>query len=338
MLLKVLIKKEFKLEYLSDFYEIIIGKTKNNIIIKSFPYQLKLSLENLSNLTNIIFKSIDDSFEFIENIFIQKKSYIKKISSDKMNLVITVYDIIKGKEKEIELYLMMNFDSKNDIIKDLVHKYINIEKEIKGLKDDNKKVKEENDKLNQNIVYLKMELNSIKNNQNNEIVKLKNQVMNILNLINQINQKENEINYIKEEINIIRDKINNLPFNLSPIYSNPIYLNNFKTMNESNIKQNIRQTNNPYFDQMYEKSINEFTALFRYSENNINKVISIIFYEDEKVSDLIHRFKEKVPHYNEDTTKFIYNAKNLEFNDTIIEAGLVNNSNIFVVKTKSKAS
>jgi predicted DNA-binding protein YlxM (UPF0122 family) len=81
----ILIKKEFTLKYLSDFYEIIIGKTQNNIIFQSSYYKLKLSLENLSSLTNIIFKSIDDSFEFIENIFNQKKSYIKNISSDEMN-------------------------------------------------------------------------------------------------------------------------------------------------------------------------------------------------------------------------------------------------------------
>jgi len=56
----ILIKKEFKLKYLSDFYEIIIGKTANNIIIQSYFYKLKLSLDNLSILTNIIFKSIDD--------------------------------------------------------------------------------------------------------------------------------------------------------------------------------------------------------------------------------------------------------------------------------------
>ena len=118
---QLLIKKEFKLKYLSDFYEIIIGKTQNNIIIQSSYYKLKLSLDNLSCLTKVVFNSIDDSFEFIENIFNQKKSYIKNISSDEMKLIITTYDIIKGKEKEIELYLKINFNSKNDVIKDLIN-------------------------------------------------------------------------------------------------------------------------------------------------------------------------------------------------------------------------
>ena len=116
---KILLKREFKLQYLSDFYEIIIGKTKNNILLKSSYYEIKLDIENSSYLTNTIFKSVDDLFEFIENIFNQNKSYIKEIFPKEMKLIIKSYDVIKGKEKEIELVLLINFNDKNNIIKEL---------------------------------------------------------------------------------------------------------------------------------------------------------------------------------------------------------------------------
>ena len=85
-----------------------------------------------------------------------------------MKLIIKSFNIIKGKEKEIELYLTKNIENKNEVIKDLINKFSKMEKEMKELKDDNIKVKQENTQLNQNIVNLKMEINSMKNNQNNE--------------------------------------------------------------------------------------------------------------------------------------------------------------------------
>ena len=203
---ELLIKKEFKLKYLSDTYKIIIGKSKNNIIIQSSFYELKLNKEYLSILTKFVFNSIDDSFEFIENIFDQKKSYIKNISSDEMKLIIKTFDF-KGKEKEIELYLMKNLDNKNEVIKDLINKLSKMEKEIKELKDDNIKIKQENTQLNQNISNLKMEINSMKNNKNNEIAKFQNQIMNISNMMNQMQQKINEFNFLKKEISMIENQI-----------------------------------------------------------------------------------------------------------------------------------
>ena len=51
--------KEYKVNYNSDIITIIIGKTKNNIIIRSSYYELKMDQENLSLLTKTIYKSID---------------------------------------------------------------------------------------------------------------------------------------------------------------------------------------------------------------------------------------------------------------------------------------
>ena len=224
-----------------------------------------------------------------------------------MILIIKTYDIIKGKEKEIDLYLIIIFD-KNDIIKDLINKYIVMEKEIKGLKEGKKKLKEENDKLNQNIDDLKLEIISM----NSEIEILQNQVMNITNMINQINQQINEFNNLKEDLNAIKIKINCLSIsydslnlnNQSPIYSNQFVFNNFN--------QIILQ------------------AYFRYEKM---PPIRIMFTKNEKVSTIIKRFRNMTDWYD-DKLKFIFNAKNLNQNLTAEELDLNNNSNIFVKKTK----
>ena len=81
-------------------------------------------------------------------------------------------------------------------------------------------------------------------------------------------------------------------------------------------------------------------VIFRVSSNNVqggNKnasapcIISCKF--NEKLSDVVKRYKEKVKD-NDESTKFIYNAKNLNLDLTVDEAGLVDNANIFVISTR----
>ena len=54
---------------------------------------------------------------------------------------------------------------------------------------------------------------------------------------------------------------------------------------------------------------------------------------DEKVSEIIQRYRF-IANDHELTRKFIFNAKPLNYNLTLAEAGLSNNANIFVVSTK----
>ena len=333
---ELLIKKEFKLKYLSEIYEIIIGKSKNNIFIKSSIYELKLNSEDLSILTKYQFNSIDDSFEFIENIFNQKKSYIKNISSDEMKLIIKTIDVIKVKEKEIELYLMKNLDNKNEVIKDLLNKYSKMEKEIKELKDDNKKMKKENDQLNQNITNLKMEINSMKNNQNNEIVRLQNQVKDISNMMNLIMQKMNEFNFLNEEMNMIEKQIKFLSMPLQsfmqnnqiPFDPNNMALNN----NNSNDGQNFMGINNIQNNNLHEEFEDSIGITIIFKENG-KETCFIQCLTDEKISDIIKRYRLKSDNQNPDV-RFIFNAKKLNKGLTVAEAGLGNYSNIYVIQTK----
>jgi len=256
-----------------------------------------------------------------------------------MKLIIATYDIIKGKEKEIELYLKVNFDNKNDVIKDLINKYSIMEKEIKELKDDKKKMKEENDKLNKKIENLEIELNTIKYNKNNEIEILSNQANNCTNMINQIYQKLDEFNNLKEEINTIKNKINSLDMstnnsmltNQYSSYYNKKILNNTNKVNNNNMGS-LRENNDFLFDKKFEKSENkDFLVKFRESINDgKSNVYSIKCNKSEKIKDLIERYRLQANNFSS-KIKFIYNAKVLNEDHTVDEAGLSNNCNIFVV-------
>ena len=54
---------------------------------------------------------------------------------------------------------------------------------------------------------------------------------------------------------------------------------------------------------------------------------------DEQVSELIQRYRTKTGD-KDPTKKFIFNAKNLNQNLTVGQAGISNNGNIFVVTTQ----
>ena len=80
--------------------------------------------------------------------------------------------------------------------------------------------------------------------------------------------------------------------------------------------------------------ITPFTVYFRESDGNgIKNTIMVKVKEDEKISDIILKYREKSSNHD-DNLKFIFNAKNLHNSLTAAEVGLMNNANIFVVKTR----
>ena len=100
---------------------------------------------------------------------------------------------------------------------------------------------------------------------------------------------------------------------------NPI---NYQGMNQNPMKM-IDLMNNP----------KEISITFRQGGQNIHIIpkISIQFNINEKVSDLIEKYRIKSGD-RDLSKKFIFNAENLNFSLTLEEAGLTNNSNVFVIK------
>ena len=343
----LLIKKEYITKYNSDLIKIMIGKTKNNIIIRNTYYELKLNKDDLSLLTRIMYKSIDESFEYIENIFNKNKYKIKEKSSKKIKLSIIIYDIIKEKEKDIELILLENFDNQNIYIKDLFNKYINIEKEMNEIKNDNKIIKEENNKLKKDNNNLKNEIEFIKNNNNNNIGSLQMKYMNMFNTMNMIQQQINQfiyrINEIEQKINMMSNNSLNLMNQNNLNSMNNIYNsnNNFNQMNQYFMNNNNNlNIMNKMCDNLMNYSLNnisddynnEISVIFRPSGFEYNPV-EIQCRDDDKISTLIEKFIIKT-NFDVDEVKFMFLAKELNGNLTVQEAGIYNHSNIFVVSIK----
>ena len=71
------------------------------------------------------------------------------------------------------------------------------------------------------------------------------------------------------------------------------------------------------------------------SSNNFLKMAPtrVLCAPNEKVSSIIEKYRMQTGDYDPDK-KFIFNAKNLRPSLTLAEAGLINNSVIFVVTTR----
>ena len=78
----------------------------------------------------------------------------------------------------------------------------------------------------------------------------------------------------------------------------------------------------------------EITVIFRHGvPGHPRPPIEIQCMNDEKVSSLIERYRNKAGDYDK-TKKFIFNAKDLKPLLSLAESGITNNANIFVVETK----
>ena len=126
--------KEYKIKKDNSFIDILIGKEKENVVIRSLFYENKYNVNDLSLLTKILYNSIDESYEFIKNSLEENKVIIKNMSKTDMKIIILIYDLIKRKEKEIELNLKAQLKNEGYIINHLINKYFQIEQELNILK------------------------------------------------------------------------------------------------------------------------------------------------------------------------------------------------------------
>ena len=150
-----------------------------------------------------------------------------------------------------------------------------------------------------------------------------NQLNLLISNIQKFRANNNMNNNMMGSNNMMNNNINNM-------------MNNFNNMNNlinNNINPMMRNTNikiNQYLNNPV-----SFTVYFRESGNAIKNKnpIMVNVKEDEKISDIIQKYREKSSNYD-DNLKFIFNAKGLHNSLTAAEAGLTNNANIFVVKTR----
>ena len=132
----VLQQQKFYLIKENNVYKIKIQKKKNEIIINCKNYSIQYNNNDLQILTKSVFHTIDESYNFITNIFEENKATIKEIIIQKKIILLLK---INNKENSFEMILVYNkyYQENNNIfnIFDELKKDINnFKNEIKILK------------------------------------------------------------------------------------------------------------------------------------------------------------------------------------------------------------
>ena len=188
--------------------------------------------------------------------------------------------------------------------------------------------------------------------------KLKNLISNLINTHN-IDEETSINNDIKNETeflsSLFKIKKNELNKNMNNMNINPIQQ---PMMDQQMVQQQMMAQQHMMQQQMMQQQMmaaqqaQAQQAMQNILNNQINNGISVVFrqanpnyfpkiepiriydcYPEQKVSSIIEKYRTKSGDYDVDR-KFIFNAKNLSPYLSLAEAGILNNANIFVVKTK----
>ena len=229
--------KQYIIFYNKAPFDILVGLTKEDVLIKSFNYEKKINKNEFSKLTNVIYNSIEELYEFIKNIFEQNKVIIKEVTKEKMKLMIIIYDALKMKEKEIEINLLSQLINE-DYISKLIDKYSKLEKDLFIIKDMNRKIMEKNENIEKENKILKEE--NIKLNK--DITILKDQIKIIFENINEIKNQMINNSQIKNNNNNIINPNNNQTKNIIQMKNNNNLSNNNHVQNNNQIINNNKTT------------------------------------------------------------------------------------------------
>ena len=183
-------------------------------------------------------------------------------------------------------------------------------------------------------------LDDMLNEMSKVLLNLQSDMSKVMTGINQLNLLISNIQKYRANNNINNNMINNNMMGIGMMSSNNM-MNNFNNMN--NLINNINNIN-PIMGNL-NMNMNQYinipkfiTVIFREAgeigDNYSNKIpIMMDVKEDEKISDIIQKYREKSSNYDINL-KFIFNAKDLNHSLTVAEAGITNNANIFVVKRR----
>ena len=300
--------EEFYLIKQNSVYKIIIGQLKNEILIKCKNYEIKINNNDLSILTKLTLKTINEAYQFIINIFKCNKAIIKDIIINQtINLLLTIY--VFNIEKNIEISL----EYKKNV--NLIDNFMNINNEINTLKDEIKLLKNEINKLKKihNIKESK-----INKNENINSIKLKNNYSNI-------NPKNIEYLY-----DIVNDSYSNLllsnTFSVFKSINDILYLI-YSNENKSIILYNI--INNKKIKELRNAHNKNITNI-RYFLNKINKkdlIISISAYDNNIKLWNIHN----------DNFECLININNINENGFLYSACILNENNNNYIMTSNLA-
>ena len=167
--------------------------------------------------------------------------------------------------------------------------------------------------------------------------------MNSMNNFNNINNMNNFNNMINmNSMNLINNNINNNfggfnNFNMNNFNNN--FNNNYNKMNMLMNNINLNRNNNLNFNMNNNMNVNlkskpiTVYILFYKKSNEFELPIEIQILSEEKVCDLIEKWRAKVGD-NDSSLEFMLNDKYLDQSLTLAEAGIDINDTIYVVRTK----
>ena len=160
---------------------------------------------------------------------------------------------------------------------------------------------------------------------NNEIKKETETIQSLLNIKQNLLSQNNNMNFINPMFNQ-NNNINNM---------NNIYLNQQQIMMQQMEQQRIMQEEMERIKREEEKKKNTIAVIFRKGFNSDKeKKFQVLCNCNDKISDIIEKYRIISNDDRVSEEKFIFNAKALNPGLTLSEAGLIENAHIFVVETK----
>ena len=238
-------------------FTMFIAKARNYVLMKTISYEIKLTPNEFSMTAKQLFKSIDEIYLFLKNIFEKKNVAIQDINNRVLKLILATYDMVKGGVKHIELFLYTQNNVSDFIFNDLFMKYVKLEENLNQLNEKNKKLLEENNKMKEDNLTFKQ-----------DILKLKSD-MNLLQIQN--SRYEEHINLLLSGIDKITTFIDESSIKADDISNNPNNPNAIKksvSLTKSNsVSQNLNFHNN--LTNMYQSFDNSQLKQNQFSEDQL---------------------------------------------------------------------
>ena len=327
--------KEYFLKKGNLSFMIIISKTRLNVTIKSISYEIKLTPNEFSMTANQLFKSVDELYLFIKNIFEKKNVIIQDMNNRIMKLILGAYDMINGGMKQIEVYLYSQNNINDFILNDLFLKYIKLEENINKLNEKNKilldeniKMKEDNLKFKSDILKLKSDMNllQIQNSRyENHINLLLSGIDKITTFIDESSIKAEDVNQdnaIKKSVSLT--KSNSVSQNLNLRSQNNLKnmyqsfdnysLKQNQSLSQFNVNSNINEQDQEQDNNESEQNLSKFNEeqLYRTEENRVIFRNGILYGIIKKYSE-IEKVVAKIQTILQKGAKFtiIYKASEL---------------------------
>ena len=326
--------KEYFLKKGNLSFMIIISKTRLNVTIKSISYEIKLTPNEFSMTANQLFKSVDELYLFIKNIFEKKNVIIQDMNNRIMKLILGAYDMINGGMKQIEVYLYSQNNINDFILNDLFLKYIKLEENINKLNEKNKilldeniKIKEDNLKFKSDILKIKSDMNllQIQNNRyENHINLLLSGIDKITTFIDESSIKADEVDNSNIKKSVSLTKSNSVSQNLNLRSQNNLKnmyqsfdnysLKQNQSLSQFNVNSNISEQDQEQDNNESEQNLSKFNEeqLYRTEENRVIFRNGILYGIIKKYSE-IEKVVAKIQTILQKGAKFtiIYKASEL---------------------------